>query len=153
MTTTIDTPTLPSSVRPRRRLRVLLVDDARAERELYCTHLRGAGYDVQVATDGLEAIACAVVRRPDAIVIDVGAARLDTWEVTRRLKAAAATRDIPVIAMSGRDPVQTVEHARAAGCAACLAGPFTPEDLRAELDRQLGQYRPRPRRRGRAGRI
>jgi len=104
MTTTIDTPTLPSSVRPRRRLRVLLLDDARAERELYCTHLRGAGYDVQVATDGLEAVACAVVRRPDAIVIDMGAARLDTWDVTRRLKAAAATRDIPVIAMSGRDP-------------------------------------------------
>ncbi len=126
MTTTIDTPTLPSSVRPRRRLRVLLVDDARAERELYCTHLRGAGYDVQVATDGMEAIACAVVRRPDAIVIDVGAARLE--------------------------PLRAVERARAAGCAACLAGPFTPEDLRAELDRQLGQYRPRPRRRGRAGR-
>jgi two-component system response regulator MprA len=79
MTMTIDTPTLPSSVRPRRRLRVLLVDDVRAEREIYCTHLRGAGYDVQVATDGLEAIACAVVRRPDAIVIDVGTVRLDTW--------------------------------------------------------------------------
>src|SRR5206468_9806818 len=141
------------SLRPRRRPRVLLVDDARTERDLYRTHLTGAGYDVQVATDGLEAVACAVVRRPDAIVIDMGVARLDTWDVTRRLKAAAATRDIPVIAMSGPDPFHAAERARAAGCVACLAGPITPEDLRAELDRQLGEHRPRPRRRGRAGRV
>ena len=153
MTMIIDTLAPPSSVRPGRRLRILVVDDARAERDIYSAHLRGAGYDVQVATDGLEALACAVARRPDAIVMDVAAARLDVWEVTRRLKAAAATRDIPVIAMSGLDPVHAGERARAAGCVACLAKPFSPEDLRAELDRQLGQYRPRPRRRGRAGRV
>ena len=63
MTTSIDTTT--PSVRPRRRLRVLLVDDARMDRDLCCAHLRGAGYDVQVATDGLEALACAVARRRD----------------------------------------------------------------------------------------
>ena len=79
------------------------MDDARAERDLYSAHLRGAGYDVQVATDGLEAVARAVARRPDAIVMDVAAAGLDGWEVTRRLKAAAATRDIPVIAVGGRE--------------------------------------------------
>ena len=153
MTMIIDTPTQPTSARPRRRPRILLVDDARVDRELYCAHLRGAGYDVQEATDGLEALACAVARRPDAIVMDVAAARLDAWEVTRRLKAAAATRDIPVIAMSSRDPVHAGERALAAGCVACLEKPFPPEDLRAELDRQLGQHRPRPRRRGRAGRV
>jgi len=153
MTTSIETTSRPSSVRPRRRPRILVVDEARAERDLYSAHLRGAGYDVQVATDGLEAVARAVARRPDAIIMDVAAPGLDGWEVTRRLKAAAATRDIPVIAMSGRDPLHAAERARAAGCVACLAGPFTPEDLRAELDRQLGQYRPRPRRRGRAGRV
>jgi CheY-like chemotaxis protein len=153
MTMIIDTHTPPSSVRTRRRLRILLVDDARADRDLNCAHLRSAGYEVQVASNGLEAVACAVARRPDAIVMDVAAARLDGWEVTRRLKAAAATRDIPVIAMSSLDPVHARERAHAAGCVACLAKPFPPEDLRAELDRQLGQYRPRPRRRGRAGRV
>jgi PleD family two-component response regulator len=138
MTTSIDTTTRPTSVRPGRRPRILVVDDARAERDLYAAHLRGAGYDVQVATDGLEAVARAVARRPDAIVIDVAAAGLDGWEdVTRRLKAAAATREIPVIAVGGHD----------------LPKPCSPEDLRAELDRQLGQHRPRPRRRGRAGRM
>jgi len=98
-------------------------------------------------------VARAVARRPDAIIMDVAAPGLDGWEVTRRLKAAAATRDIPVIAVGGRDSVHAGERAQAAGCVACLRRPFRPEDLRAELDRQLGQHRPRPRRRGRAGRI
>jgi CheY-like chemotaxis protein len=153
MTTSIDTTTRPTSVRPGRRPRILVVNDARAERDLYSAHLRGAGYDVQVATDGMEAVARAVARRPDAIVMDVAAAGLDGWEVTRRLKAAAATRDIPVIAVGGPDLIHAGEWARAAGCVAGLPRPCPPEDLRAELDRQLGQHRPRPRRRGRAGRM
>lgn len=153
MTTSIDTTTRPTSVRPGRRPRILVVDDARAERDLYSAHLRGAGYDVQVATDGLEAVARAVARRPDAIVLDMAGARLDGWEVTRLLKAAAATRDIPVIAVGGHDLDHAGERARAAGFVASLPKPFPPEALRAELDRQLGQHRPRPRRRGRAGRM
>ena len=153
MTTSIDTTARPSSVRPPRRPRILVVDEARTERDLYSSHLRGAGYDVQCATDGMEAVARAVARRPEAIVMNVAATQLDGWDVTRRLKAAAATRDIPIIAVGGRDLVHAEERARAAGCVACLARPFPPEDLRAELDRQLGEHRPRPRRRGRAGRI
>lgn len=116
--------------RARRRPRLLLVDPAVAERDLFSAHLRGAGFDVQVAADGMEALARAVAQRPDAIVMDTGGAGLDAFDLTRRLKAAAATRDIPVIAMSAHGP----------------------EDLEAEVERQLGRHRPRPRRRGRAGR-
>ena len=116
--------------RTRRRARVLLIDSAVAERNLFSAYLRGAGFDVQVAAHGLEALAHAVARRPDAIVMDTDT-RLDAWDLPRRLKAAAATRDIPVIAM--RDQAN-------------------PEDVEAEVERQLGRHRPRPRRRGRAGR-
>jgi CheY-like chemotaxis protein len=116
----------------RRRGRVLFVDPDSAGRDLFLAHLRGAGFDVQVAADGLEALARAVARRPDAIVMDTGGSRLDAFDFTRRLQAAAATRDIPVIAMA--------------------APPFRPKDLEAEVERQLDRHRPRPRRRGRAGR-
>jgi CheY-like chemotaxis protein len=119
--------------RARRRPRVLVVNQGAAERDLFSASLRSAGFEVQVATGGLEALAHAVARRPDAIVMAAGAPKLDAGELTRRLQAAAATRDIPVIAMSGRA--------------------FHPEDLGAEVERQLGRHRPRPRRRGRAGRL
>jgi chemosensory pili system protein ChpA (sensor histidine kinase/response regulator) len=123
------------SPRTRRRARVLLVDSASLEGGLFSAHLRGAGFDVQVVADGFEALARAVARRPDAIVMDTGGSRLDAFDLPRRLKAAAATRDIPVIPMvaRGRDA-------------------FDPKELEAEVERQLGGHRPRPRRRGRAGR-
>jgi two-component system, cell cycle response regulator DivK len=116
--------------RGRRRARLLLVDSVVAERDLFSAHLRGAGFDVQTAADGVEALACAVARRPDAIVMDTGGSRLDAFDLNQRFKAAAATRDIPVIAMTAHDP----------------------GSLEAEVERQLGGHRPRPRRRGRAGR-
>ena len=117
--------------RLRRRARLLLVEPA-AERDLFLAHLRGVGFDVQVAADGSEALARAVARRPDAIVMDTGGSPLAAFDLTRRLRVAAATRDIPVIAMG--------------------APPFLPQDLEDEVERQLGRHRPRPRRRGRAGR-
>src|SRR3954447_17186395 len=86
--------------RPRRRPRVLLVNEAAAERDLFSAYLSRAGFDVQVAASGLEALARAVARRRNAIVRDSGAAPLDRWDAARRLRAAVATRDIPVIAMS-----------------------------------------------------
>ena len=125
----------PTLLRRRRRSRVLVVNDVRAERDLYSAHLRRAGFDVQEAADGFEALARAVAGRPDAIVTDVAVPNLDAWELTRRLKAAAATRDIPVIAVGTHDPVGGTERARAAGCAASLFRPFRPEDVRAERGR------------------
>src|SRR5438128_12368296 len=87
--------TPPPPRRRRHRPRVLVVDDQADNRDLYSTHLRRAGFEVLAAADGLEALARVVARRPDAIVIDLAMPRVDGWEVTRRLKAAAATRDIP----------------------------------------------------------
>jgi AmiR/NasT family two-component response regulator len=79
MTTSIDTTTRPTSVRPGGAPASWSWTTRARERDLYSAHLRGAGYDVQVATDGLEAVARAVARRPDAIVLDMAGARLDGW--------------------------------------------------------------------------
>jgi len=137
----------------RRRACILVVDDGASARESNAAVLRRAGFDVQVAADGLEALARAVARRPDVVVIDVSVPVMDGWEVTRRLKSAAATRDIPVIAVAASESSRAQARAAEAGCAACLAKPCRPEELRAEVERQLDVHRPRPRRRGRAGRV
>ena len=132
---------------------ILVVDDEQSYRDALAVSLRREGFLVQVAADGLEGLARAVARRPDAVVIEVSVPVMDGWEVTRRLKAAAATRDIPVIAVAESDSSRARARAAEAGCAACLAKPCRPEELREEVERQLGIHRPRPRRRGRAGRV
>src|SRR5262249_59248924 len=112
--------------RRRRHARVLLAAGGEDAQERYAAALVRAGFDVQVATDGLETLARAVARRPDAIVIDVTVPVMDGWEVTRRLKAAAATRDIPLIAVTSSDEGARA-HAAEAGCAACLPQPGRPQ--------------------------
>jgi len=140
------------AARRRRRARILLACGSARAMDGHAAALRRAGFEVQTAADGLETLARAVARRPDAVIVDTGVPGMDGWEITRRLKAAAATRDIPVIAVAPGDPGGARARASAAGCAACLGRGCPPEDLAGEVTRQLDFHRLRPRRRGRAGR-
>jgi two-component system cell cycle response regulator DivK len=65
--------------------------------------------------------------------MDIAMPQLDGWEATRRLKAAAATRHIPVVALSGFTVPDAARRALEAGCDLFFAKPLLPEDLAAEL--------------------
>lgn len=113
--------------------------------------LREAGYHVEMATTGTEALGRAIARRPDLVLLDLQPARMQGLEVARRLKAAAATRPIPVIALTGRDG-DAEDAALEAGCEFVLRKPCRPGQMAAAVQSQLEGRRPRPRRRGRCGR-
>ncbi|HUG54864.1 MAG TPA: response regulator, partial [Vicinamibacteria bacterium] len=80
---------------------ILVVDDTLDARELYAEYLRIAGLRAEVAEDGYEAVAKATALRPSVIIMDLSMPRMDGWEATRRIKANPATRDIPIIALTG----------------------------------------------------
>ncbi len=67
-------------------MRVLVVDDDRALRDALRRVLTLAGYEVQGATDGEQAIELVVQAMPDAVVLDVGLPGIDGLEVCRRLR-------------------------------------------------------------------
>src|SRR5437773_8528498 len=71
----------PPVARRRRRACILVVDDGASARESNAAALRRAGFDVQVAADGLEGLARTVARRPDAVVIEVSVPVMDGWEL------------------------------------------------------------------------
>jgi CheY-like chemotaxis protein len=116
---------------------VLLVDDASDVRELYGAHLVLEGFRVETAADGREAIAQCQALQPDIVVLDLGLPAMDGLEVCRRLKDDPRTASIPVIVVSGRDPVSTAPEAKAAGAAAYLFKPVLPETLHAQIVRLL----------------
>ena len=95
---------------------VLIVDDFEDNREMYAQYLRFHGYDVAEADNGQEALRQASGLRPDVIVMDLSLPGMDGWEATRRLKQDAATRDIPVIALTGHALTGSEHTAREAGC-------------------------------------
>lgn len=74
------------------------------------------GFEVVVAADGEQGVAMAETAAPDLILMDLRLPGIDGWEATRRLKAAPATRAIPVIALSAHAMAGDREKALAAGC-------------------------------------
>jgi CheY-like chemotaxis protein len=97
-------------------VKILYVEDNEDNIYVLRNRLSRAGFTVVVATDGAQAIAMAVAERPDLVIMDLGLPVLDGWEATRRLKAAAETRAIPVIALSAHAMAGDRERALAAGC-------------------------------------
>lgn len=84
------------------RKRVLVVDDLADATDMVAAILENAGLDVVTATNGLEGLLAAHRSRPAVILMDLQMPVLDGIEATRLLKAATATRHIPVIAHTAR---------------------------------------------------
>lgn len=108
---------------------VLIVDDFQDARELYCEYLTFCGYRVAEAQNGAEAIKKALKLLPDLILMDLSMPVVDGWEATRRLKADARTKRIPVVALTGHAMAGHAERARAAGCDVVVTKPCLPQDL------------------------
>jgi CheY-like chemotaxis protein len=96
--------------------RILLVEDNEMNRDMLSRRLTRAGYEVVMAADGLLGIAAARTEAPDLILMDMSLPGIDGWEATRRLKMDAATRHIPVIALTAHAMVSDRQKALEAGC-------------------------------------
>jgi CheY-like chemotaxis protein len=108
---------------------VLVVDDFDDNRLLYATTIAEAGYAVEEASDGQQAIDKIGSRRPAVIVMDLSMPVLDGWETTRRIKANPDTADIVIIALTGHATNYGLEQAKDAGAEAVLTKPCLPQDL------------------------
>ncbi len=125
-------------------IRVLIVDDHPVVRSGLAAVLSSLeGFDVVgLAADGREAVREAVIRRPDVVLMDLQMPGVDGFELTRRLKAAADTRDIIIVAVTAYAMKGDEERARAAGCDGYLAKPIDTSALPAQVERWLANGLP-----------
>ncbi|GGM82143.1 DNA-binding response regulator [Longimycelium tulufanense] len=112
-------------------MRILVVDDDRAVRESLRRSLQFNGYQVDLASDGREALDAVSERRPDAMVLDVMMPRLDGLEVCRRLRGTGD--DLPILVLTARDAVSDRVAGLDAGADDYLPKPFALEELLARL--------------------
>ena len=96
--------------------KILLVEDNEMNRDMLSRRLTRNGFEVVMAVDGGQGVAMATSEKPDLILMDMSLPVMDGWEATRRVKADAATRAIPVIALTAHALVEDRERATAAGC-------------------------------------
>ena len=117
----------------------MLVDDDKNAREGYQIYLSGKGFRVHAFEGGADALAFAASEIPDLVVLDLGLPDVDGWEVARRLKSGAKTKDIPIIAFSGRSLHHEQISALRAGCDVHLTKPCPPDRLLDAIQKLLGQ--------------
>jgi len=96
--------------------RVLIVDDNPTNLKLVAYLVKASGYEVDTAPDADAAVAAIAAHRPRVILMDLQLPGIDGIELTRRLKADAATRDIAIIAVTAYAMKGDREKAMAAGC-------------------------------------
>jgi len=118
-------------------VRILLVDDDPALRTLLKTTFEVADVDV-IEADGAESARRRIrAARPDVIVLDVNMPGTTGLELCTELKAAPATRDIPIVLLTGSDG-GTSADAKRAGAEAFVRKPFSPLELLSIAERLAG---------------
>ena len=127
------------SAQPKTRPLVLVAEDDEDILALVVFDLEDEGYEVLTARNGEDAIALAQERRPDLVLLDVAMPGLDGYEVTRRLRADAATSGTPVVLLTARAQVKDVIEGFEAGANDYVTKPFRPDELRTRLHAVLGR--------------
>jgi len=120
---------------------VLIVDDEPLNVDLLEQELAAAGYRTLSAGSGEEAIAKAAKAAPDLVLLDVMMAGLDGYAVCERLKAAEATRAIPVIFLTALTDTFEKVRAFSAGAVDYVTKPFEPEELLARVGTHIALRR------------
>ena len=118
---------------------VLVADDDDDIRDLVAFRLDRAGYEVLRAGDGQQALDLAREHRPDLAVLDVMMPKLTGYDVTRELRADAATSGIPVILLTARVQEADVARGFEAGADDYVKKPFSPQELKARVQAVLGR--------------
>jgi CheY-like chemotaxis protein len=93
----------------RRVRQVLVVEDDDDIRELLAALLMDAGYEVQTASNGLEALRAALASPPDVIVLDLMMPVMNGWEFLRAQGSDPRLARIPVVAVSASFPSDEVD--------------------------------------------
>jgi two-component system cell cycle response regulator DivK len=119
--------------------KILLVEDNEMNRDMLSRRLERRGYEVVIAVDGQQGVDMARVEKPDLVLMDMSLPVLDGWEATRRLKAEADTRGVPIIALTAHAMAGDREKAMEAGCDDYDTKPIELPRLLGKIEELLGK--------------
>jgi CheY-like chemotaxis protein len=122
---------------PDSNVKVLIVDHDATNLRLARRVLESEGFEVCEATDAVSAFEVLKNCRPAMMVLDIQLPGMDGRELTRRLKANFATREIPIIIVTAFGGVADRASAIAAGCVEFLEKPISSTDLPEVIRRHL----------------
>ena len=117
--------------------KILLVEDNEMNRDMLSRRLERKGYGIVMALDGQQAVDMAASEAPALILMDMSLPIIDGWEATRRIKANAVTKGIPIIALTAHAMQGDELKAKEAGCDDFDTKPVELPRLLEKIEAQL----------------
>lgn len=118
---------------------ILVVDDSPTVRKLIAGKLEKCGHEVICSSDGVEAMEQLESLRPDLVLLDITMPRMDGYQVCKLIRNNVATKDVPVVMISGKDGFFDKVRGRMAGTSGYITKPFGPETLMKAVESYLKQ--------------
>ena len=118
---------------PPARKSILVAEDDEFIARLLKAELAGAGYEVRIASDGVEALDAAFERCPDLVLADVMMPNMDGYEMTRLLREDPRTEAVSIIMLTARGVASDKLEGLSAGADDYIVKPFDAEELLARI--------------------
>lgn len=109
--------------------RVLTVDDSKTMRDMVGFTLRGAGFEVLEAEDGVRALAVLNGATVDLVITDINMPNMDGVTLVRHLRAKPNFSSIPILILTTEGGEEKKAEGRAAGATGWIVKPFAPDKL------------------------
>ncbi|AAF96988.1 response regulator [Vibrio cholerae] len=117
--------------------KVLAVDDSISIRQMVSHTLQDAGYEVETAADGREALAKAQKARFDVIISDVNMPVMTGFEFVKAVRMQSQYKFTPILMLTTETSPEKKQEGKAVGATGWLVKPFNPETLLKTLQRVL----------------
>lgn len=117
---------------------ILVVDDESMTRDLLRTMLTAAGYEIDEAKDGIDALHKIQAHLPDIVLLDVMMPNMDGISLCQQLRRNGATAGLPIIMLSAKTNFNAVEDGLRAGANKYLAKPIARKTLLAAIGELIG---------------
>ncbi|MCP5415204.1 MAG: response regulator, partial [Chromatiaceae bacterium] len=108
---------------------ILAVDDSASMRQMVSFTLKGAGYDVVEAADGVEALKIARTRSVNLVITDVNMPNMDGISLIRELRALPSYKFTPLLMLTTESSADKKQQGKSAGATGWIVKPFNPEQL------------------------
>lgn len=117
---------------------ILAVDDSASMRQMVSFTLKGAGFEVQEASDGVQALSEAKTRKFDLVLSDVNMPNMNGIELVKELRQLADYKFVPVLMLTTESAGDIKMQGKQAGATGWIVKPFNPEQLLSTIKRVLG---------------
>jgi two-component system chemotaxis response regulator CheY len=117
---------------------ILAVDDSASMRQMVSFTLKGAGYDVTEAKDGVEALSIAKTNSFNLVLTDVNMPGMDGITLTKELRSLPNYKFVPILTLTTESSDDKKKAGKAAGATGWIVKPFNPDQLLATVKKVLG---------------